>query len=102
MRADAVKESAFLREVLRRGPAEEKGKPGVGAKSDFEKYTITTMHYAPHPLLMRGFRQMGYENRFDLQLAVPEFLDEHFKALRASSPQSFRQETPQQKSEPGT
>ncbi len=88
MRADAIKQSAFLRQVLRRGKTEEEAAKDRGItdapKSDFEKFIITTLHYAPHPLLMRGFKEMGYENRFALQMDVPKFLDEHFKRLKGA------------------
>lgn len=84
MRSGAIGASAFLRQVLRHGKKEEKGEPTPQApRSDFEKYSITALHYAPHPLLMRGFREMGYENRFTLQLAVPQFLDEHLRKMKS-------------------
>lgn len=89
MRADAIRQSAFLRQVLRRGKTEDEAAKDKGItqapKSDFEKFSITTLHYAPHPLLMRGFREMGYENRFALQMDVPKFLDEHFSRLMAKA-----------------
>ncbi|MDD5317515.1 MAG: hypothetical protein PHF51_02155 [Candidatus ainarchaeum sp.] len=80
MLPEAVKQSAFYRKVLRRGkPKKDDGEQ----RSDFERYTVTTPYYAPHPFLMQFFQELGYETRFDFQVAIPKFVEEHFSALGA-------------------
>lgn len=74
VRSQAVSQSKFVREVVHRKPSKEAYIP----KSEFEKFTVTTYYFAPHPLLMKMHRELGYEQRFQLQNDVPKFLEEHF------------------------
>jgi hypothetical protein len=84
MRAEAATQSAFYKELIRHG-----AKPGTEVqpeqKSDFERYVVTTPHFAPHPQFMLLSKQAGFESRFELQNAVPRFLKEHLEELAARS-----------------
>ena len=80
-RGDALEKSAFYKEILRRGRTQEQMAQDKMAKSDAEKFMVTTLHYAPHPLIMRLYKEFGYETRFSLQTSLPPLLQEHFKKL---------------------
>jgi len=86
MRAEAAMQSAFYREILARG-AKQTGdeKAAAAQKSDFERYLVTTMHFAPNPLFMLMSRQAGFETRFEMQNGVGEFLEEHLRPLAAKA-----------------
>ena len=96
MKADAARQSAFYREILARG-AKQTGdaSAGVGQKSDFERYLVTTMHFAPHPLFMLLSKKAGFETRFEMQNDVGEFLLEHLKPLAAKSKKPSSSPAPQ-------
>ncbi len=89
LRADAVEQSSFYREILRRGRPEEQVAKEAKAKSDSERFVVTTLHYAPHPFMLRFFKELGYETRFAFQADAASLLEEHFRqaaAQRAPAP----------------
>ena len=80
-RGDALEKSAFYKEILRRGRTQEQLDKDSKAKSDSEKFMVTTLHYAPHPVIMKLYKEFGYETRFSLQTSLPQLLEGHFKKL---------------------
>ena len=85
MRAEAVARSEFFKEMKRVGGKAGAEKEGAGQRSDFERYMVTTMHFTPHPLLMKLNMEAGFGSRIEFQNAVPGYLAEHFKELAARS-----------------
>ena len=83
IRADAAEKSTFYREILRRGRSEDQMGKDAQAKSDSEKFVVTTLNYAPHPLLLKYFKELGYESRFAFQANASSLLEEHFRAVKA-------------------
>jgi len=84
MRAEAATQSSFYKELIRRG-AKPDAKVQEEMKSDFERYVVTTPHFAPHPQFMLLSKQVGFESRFEFQNAVPRFLEEHIRRLSEKS-----------------
>ena len=74
IRAEALKQSAFYLEILRMSE-EEKG------RGEFERYSVTTFHFAPHPLMMKRSKELGYAQRFELQNAMSAFVEEHMRTF---------------------
>ncbi len=45
--------------------------------SRFENYSITVMHFAPHPLLLYSYKELGFESAMEFQKKVYDILKMH-------------------------
>ncbi|MCX8206000.1 MAG: hypothetical protein N3H30_02095, partial [Candidatus Micrarchaeota archaeon] len=45
--------------------------------SRFENYSVTVMHFAPHPLLMQSYRELGFQSGLEFQKKVYDVLKAH-------------------------
>ena len=41
------------------------------------EYEVTVMHFAPHPLLMNLFKELGFKSKLEMQKAVFGIMREH-------------------------
>lgn len=83
IRADAAEQSSLYQELVRRGRTKEEAqKDGAGApKGDFERFMVTTLHYTPHPFMLKFFKEFGFESRYMFQSASFSLVEEHFRKL---------------------
>lgn len=50
---------------------------GRGILSRFEEYSVTVMHFAPHPIISQMHKELGFETALELQRKVYDILKSH-------------------------
>ncbi|MEM0438375.1 MAG: hypothetical protein QXU54_03700 [Candidatus Micrarchaeia archaeon] len=74
-------EKAFLPEARVASSAVYSGASRVQSQqqslSRFENYSVTVMHFAPHPLLMQSYKELGFQSGLEFQRKVYNVLKAH-------------------------